>query len=189
MAQAPIVQSYDPRAWAQAWDEARTADRAEHQHAGGFRGLLKKPMIAAAVVVLLLSLVGLAYAFGGTDNIEAGQDMTVTTRAELTAALNEAPLQLSRSFRLGDIAELETTLTTSGFEATLVADLLIMAYSYFSSDDQLRPIGFGQEQLQDGVAPTDARNRRVEIVRGDADEAADDACRVTPAEPVLVSTD
>ena len=51
------------------------------------------------------------------------------------------------------------------------------------SGDQLRPVGFGQQRLQEGVEATDARNRRVEIVRGDADAAASDACEIASPEP------
>ena len=50
------------------------------------------------------------------------------------------------------------------------------------SADQLQPVGYGQEQLQEGVAATDARNRRVEIVRGSADADAGQAC-APAAEP------
>lgn len=44
------------------------------------------------------------------------------------------------------------------------------------SANQLQPVGYGQQQLQEGVAATDARNRRVEIVRGSADANAGQAC-------------
>lgn len=49
------------------------------------------------------------------------------------------------------------------------------------SAEQLQAIGYGQQQTQTGVAATDPRNRRVEIVRGSADAASGQSCAATEA--------
>ncbi|VVT17885.1 M23 family metallopeptidase [Erythrobacter sp. EC-HK427] len=138
MAQAVIVQSYDPRDWARAWEDARTALRAEAPRNGVAGIVPSKPMLAAAIAALVFLVAGLAYAFAGSDSTPTGRDLAVTTTAELSNALDEAPPQLSRSFRLGDIAELEATLTASGFDAALVADLVASARSYFTAGEEVR---------------------------------------------------
>lgn len=46
---------------------------------------------------------------------------------------------------------------------------------------QLQPVGFGQTNLQPNVSATDARNRRVEIMRGGADAAAPAGCAAPTA--------
>jgi len=137
MASLATIQSYDPRAWAGAWEQARAEEASTPQRQTGGIGGLSKPVLLGGGVALAALLGVAAWSFSGSDTGEAAEFGDVTPE-ELQDALEEEPPLVTRTFRLSGVAELQSTLTASGFEPTLVQQLVTAASPYFSAGEQVR---------------------------------------------------
>ncbi len=137
MANVALVQSYDPRAWARAWEHARALEAATPKLRTPLRHRLSKPMlIGGGLLIAVLLAVAVWFFFIRADaNTDAAGDANL---AELQEALDEAPPGITRTFRLSDIGELQASLTASGLDPALVQQIVAGATPYFTAGEQLR---------------------------------------------------
>lgn len=160
--QAATVQSYNPRDWAKDWEAARAARQETTPESRGKLSAVPKPLlIAGSVLAVALAAAGLWFAFGGSEAEGAAADLSETSPEEQAAALSEAPPQVSRSFRLADIGDLQGTLAASGFAPELVAQLVALARDHFAPGEELRgTLTFaGMQGNAQALASLDLRKR------------------------------
>ncbi|QZH74612.1 MAG: M23 family metallopeptidase [Erythrobacter sp.] len=136
MASVAPVQSYDPRAWARAWETARAAQAAATRpKAAVVEGVPKPLLIGGGLLLAALLAVAIWFFFMRTDGDAIEGDANV---AELQEALAEAPPGITRTFRLSDIGELQASLTASGLDPALVQQIVAGAAPYFAPGEQVR---------------------------------------------------
>ena len=157
MASAATLQSYDPRAWAKAWEQAHVEDGTKPERGSG--GLPKRALIGGGIA-LVVALGVAAWAFTGSEEGEAAEFGDVTPE-ELQEALEAEPPLVTRTFRLSNIGELQSTLTASGFESILVQQIVASAAPYFATGEQVRGtlefVSGGGEELR--LSRLDLRKR------------------------------
>lgn len=137
MASVAPVQSYDPRAWARAWEEARALEAAAPRPRVARVKRLPKPVLIGGGLLLAALLAAAIWFFfirtDATTGVEGDANL-----AELQEALAEAPPGITRTFRLADIGELQASLTASGLDPALVQQIVTGATPYFTAGEQVR---------------------------------------------------
>lgn len=137
MADIATIQSYNPRAWAGAWENARANESAKPDRTATSAGGLPKAAWLGGGVAMAALLGVAAWTFTGNGE-EAAAEAGDATSAELQEALETEPPEITRTFRLASIAELQSTLTASGFDPALVQQLAAAAAPYFAAGEQVR---------------------------------------------------
>lgn len=148
------MQSYDPRQWAAAWENARAADAA---NAGTKRALPPRQYLIGGGIGLALLLCAGIYAFSGSPSVEGPGEAIAAQQA----AIEAEPPTVTRNFRLDDIGQLRTTLEASGFDAEMVSQLIGAAAPHFAPGQEIRgTLDFtGAGATQQDFARLDLRKR------------------------------
>lgn len=142
MASIAPIQSYDPRAWARAWETARieaaSAPREKRAVAAlAGVGALPKPALFGGGLLLVALLGAAGWYFSGNGG-ESFDPLADDQTQELQAALESAPPEITRTFRLAGIDQLQASLTASGLDPALVQQIIAGAAPSFAAGEQLR---------------------------------------------------